>query len=302
MVPPKGAKDADKPLRLDFGVVGKHLFRVRERHVADHLVPLISCRAVGAAKLDLVLRCIALSPQHAGKRQSGAVLPACSWELLHDLCKVGKNLGAVEPGLDAPPEVIKLKRKWVGQQLKRLESLKLVRRELRPGNRPRLTVLRDDGSGEPFDDPDGNVGNTYVTILGSVIASHTMANWGAPELTAFLAAMAAERSEGKGKTRQPHGSRYWYRPLAWFADLEGLYGPDERVRMGFSVPTLERGIASLEKAGLMGHRRIHRNPRTGRRLKGPRNYYSNNFASLRDKATVVDAAEIEDLPEGSIEF
>ena len=56
--------------------------------------------------------------------------------------------------------------------------MKLVRREPRPGKRPRLVVLRDDGSGQPFDDPDGSPGNTYVRILGSVIASGALASWG----------------------------------------------------------------------------------------------------------------------------
>ena len=40
-----------KGLRYGRGVVGKHRFRVRERHVAEHLAPLISDKAAGAAKL-----------------------------------------------------------------------------------------------------------------------------------------------------------------------------------------------------------------------------------------------------------
>ena len=115
-----GHLQQDQRLRLDFGVVGKHLFRVRERHIAEHLVPLIAGRAAATAKLDLVLRCIALSPQHAGNRAPGVVLPQCSWELLHDLSKGDKGLGALGPGMDPSPDVLKLKRKWVGQQLKRL--------------------------------------------------------------------------------------------------------------------------------------------------------------------------------------
>ena len=90
--------------------------------------------------------------------------------------------------------------------------------------------------------------------------------------------------------------------MAWFADRDGLYGPTDRVRMGFSVSTLERGIASLEAAKLMSHRRILRNPRTNRRLKGPRNLYFNNFDSLGGKVKPVKASEIDELEEGVIEF
>ncbi len=268
-------------------------------------MPLISGRAAATAKLDLVLRCIALSPQHTGKRQPGFVLPRCSWELLHDLAKGGGGLGDVGPGIDATPKVVKLKRKWVGSQLARLEQMKLVRRELRPGNRPRLFVLKDDGSGEPFDDPDGTPENTYITIRGSVIASRALSSWGASELSAYLAAMAAERSENSEGRRIEPGTGEWFRPLAWFADAEGLYGPPDRVRIGFSVPTLERGIDSLVDDKLIKRRRIHRNPRTNRRLKGPRNLYRNNFDALDDQVKPVKVPrrqDLEDFEDELIEF
>lgn len=302
MVSPKSHSLNNEKLQLDHGVFGKRLFRIRERHVADHLVPLISSRAAATAKLDLVLRCIALSPQHAGNREPGLVLPKCSWELLHDLSKEDQGLGDTGPGMDASPEAVKLKRKWVGQQLKRLEAMKLIRREARPGKRPRLLVLRDDGSGQQFDDPDGSPGNTYISILGSVIGSRALANWGAPELSAYLAAMAAERSEVRqGKSIAP-GTGRWYRPLAWFADKDGFYGPSDRVRMGFAVPTLQRGITRLEAAKLMAHKRIYRNPRTNRRLQGPRNLYFNNFDSLENRVRPVESVKIDEFEEESIEF
>lgn len=296
------ASQDDQRLRLSFGVIGKHLFRVRERHAAEHLAPLIAARAAGTAKLDLVLRCIALSPQHASNRQPGAVLPQCSWALLHDLAKGDKGLADDAPGMDPSPKALRLKRKWVGQQLLRLEEMNLVIRTKRPGNRSLLIVLRDDGSGEPFDDPDGSPGNTYITIPGSVIASRTLASWGAPELAAFLAAMAAEKSERPKGRQSEKGNGTWFRPLAWFADKDGFYGPSDRVRIPFSVPTLERGISRLEAADLLSRKRILKNPRTKARLRRPRNLYQNKFGSLGRKVEFAGEDEIHEIEEGTIEI
>jgi hypothetical protein len=259
-------------------------------------VPLIASRAAGTAKLDLVLRCIALLPRDAGNREPGIVLPRCSWELLHDLSRGSEGLGALSPGMDPSQAVLKLKRKWVGQQLARLEDEGLLRREPRPGKRPKIILLRDDGSREALDDPDGSPGNTYATILGAVISTRTLAGWGAPELAAYLAATVAERHAAP-MHKSESGAGKWFRSLAWFADSGGFYGPESRVRIGFSEPTLERGIKKLEAAGLMSHQRIVTVPGTNRRLSGPRNLYTNNFASLRAKAK----AAAEDETEGSIE-
>jgi hypothetical protein len=280
----KPTKKQAPQLKLGFRVYGKYLFRVRDRHLAAHLVPLIAARSAGAAKLDLVLRCMALLPVHAGKREPGLVLPQCSWELLHDLSRRSDGLGAVEPGRDPDETVRKQKRKWVGQNLIKLEGLKLVRREKRPGARSKLIVLRDDGTGEPLDDPDGKPGNSYTTILGSVIATRTLANWGASELAAYLAATVAERHESGKRPKKELGFGTWFRPLAWFADADGFYLPGNRVRMGFSVPTLERGVKKLEAAGLLSHERILSIPGSGQPLKGPRNLYTNNFGSLNAEA------------------
>ncbi len=190
-------------------VVGKRQFRLREAHVAEHLIPLITSHAVGAAKLDIVLRGVALQSAHAKSRQVGLVLPLYSWEELHDLAREPLGLGDAPPDVEPSSKVVRQKRKWVGQQLGRLEEMKLLSRDERPGKRPKLVVLRDDGSGEPLDDPDGTEGKTYVTILGAVIASGKLAKWGAPGVSAYLAAMAAERHDraSQKKTGPPESGR-----------------------------------------------------------------------------------------------
>src|SRR6266536_3885077 len=246
-----------KGLRYGRGVIGKHLFRIRERHVAEHLVPLMKSGAVGAAKLDLVLRGIALLPAHAGAREPGLVLPRYRWEQLHDLARTSDTLGSDPPDVDSSSEVVRLKRKWVSVQLTRLENLGLVRRRPRPGRRPQLIVLSDDGLGGRFDDPDGTAGNSYVSILGGLISSGTLASWGAPELSFYLAAMVAERldayrAEAGGNSSSRLGAGAWFRPLGWFADTERVR-PAQHVRIPFSVPTLERGLSKLEDAGLVTH-------------------------------------------------
>ena len=98
-----------------------------------------------AAKLDLVLRGAALLPEHAGKHAPGTVLYAYSYERLHDLCRPANTFGDFGSEVDTPAEVVAAKRKWVGEQLRRLEALALIRRVERPGRRPYLIVLRDDG-------------------------------------------------------------------------------------------------------------------------------------------------------------
>ena len=282
-------------LRYGRSVVGKHIFRMRERHLAEHLAPLIRSKAVGAAKLDIVLRGVALQEQHAGGRAVGTVLPRYSWEELHDLARSARALGTTPPELDAPPEVVRLKRKWVGEQLRRLEGMNLIRRELRPGERPALVVLRDDGSGKALDDPDGTAGKSYVSILGTVISSGALARWGAAELSFYLAAMIGERhaaaanKDGDGGGQL--GTREWFRPLGWFADKDGRFRPPEHVRIPLSVPTLERGLVKLRRDGLVTRRRIYRHPRTGHRLRGPRNFYTNHFDLLDRDSRILDPEE-----------
>jgi hypothetical protein len=274
-------------LMLGGGVKGKHRFRIRERHIAEHLIPLMRKRAVGTAKLDLVLRCVAFTPRDAGRRAPGTVLRDYTWENLHDVTRVPGLQGSAPPDLDASPSVRKLKRKWVGEQLARLQAMGLVERDKRPGDRPRLIVLRDDGSGAQYDDPgDSPTNDRYVTLPGQVISTGRLARWGVPELSAFLACMVAERHDRAALTSSaPAGGGQWFRPLGWFADVDRLYGPEARVRQPFSVPTLERGLKRLREEGLVSWTTISVDPQTNRRLKRSRNFYRNRFNTLEDLAT-----------------
>jgi hypothetical protein len=173
---------------------------------------------------------------------------------------------------------LKAKRKWVGVQLARLEDLELIQRTPRDGDRPALLVLRDDGSGRPYDDP-GEVGDHYVTILGSIISSGALTKWGAPEVTAFLAAMVAERHDGRQGTSP--GTGVWFRPLEWFADEKHRYPNPARNRLPFTVSTLERGLKSLRQQGLISWKSIVADPRTHKRFKRQRNLYKNQFDALK---------------------
>jgi hypothetical protein len=119
------------------------LFRIRETHVARHLAPLIRDRAYGAAKLDLVIRGIALPPGGSGRREPGTVLPRITWEQIHDLARELPE-GAQDRD---PAEQRRLKRKWVGNQLRRLEAMKLIptaptTRGTRPPPFPRCPLRR----------------------------------------------------------------------------------------------------------------------------------------------------------------
>ena len=278
-------------LEYGSGLVGKHRFRIRERHIAEHLIPLMTRRQVGAAKLDLLLRGIALPPDIGQRPQAGVVLQRYRYEQLYDVINTGHRLGAQQPGQDPPPSVLRLKRKWVRDQLLRLEALELVVRTRQKGRRSHLRVLSDDGSGGVFDDPDGSKGNLYITVLGSVIASGKLADWGAPELSAYLAAMVAERY-APGDRPEP-GTGRWFRSLGWFRDVE-RYGPKERTATPFGIATLERGLAKLEEDFLITHTHITKDPYTKHRLQGRRNLYRNRFADLDKASKILKPADLAD--------
>jgi hypothetical protein len=181
-----------------------------------------------------------------------------------------------------------LKRKWVGEKLSKLEGLGLIRREQRPGLRPRIFVLRDDGSGEPLDDPGAVDGESYVTVVGAIFGSGRVAAWGSPQIAAYFAAMIAERyaradpAMNRVEETRPFGGGVWFRPLDWFEDKENRR-PPHHVRIPFSTRTLRRGFALLRDEGVVATKRIHEDPRTGRPFanEGGRLLYYNGFDDLR---------------------
>ncbi len=288
----KGVSSNGGPTKgLQYGpyVTGKTRFAVREAYVRDSIATLTAKKAVGAAKLDLALRGIALSPEHSGKRKPGTVLPI-NFDQLFDLVRDPKAFGD-----DVEHEkVLRLKRNWVREQIVRLEKLKLVRRVPRRGRAPELLVLRDDGSGAPFDSPDGSAGNKYVTVFGSLFATHVIRIWGAPELAFYFAAMVGENYErarqgAHGTRKAPIGGGPWFRQLWWFNDLKGVR-PEGQVLLPFSVPTLERGLVSLVAQGLVAKTWAKHDPITKKRFRsGTHNLYINQFDQLDVRAGVLSA-------------
>jgi hypothetical protein len=249
--------------------------RVRETHLRDHLAPLLSRGASGAVKLDLALR--ALTADSVGTSAPGVLDGALTWEDLHDV---------VRPAAYYADEVA-LKRKWVSDKLRILERLNLIRRRRQSGTRPRLSVLCDDGGGQPLDDPALEAGQSYTTVLGSIFTSQRIANWGSSEMSAVFAAMIAERYARADPEmtylvrRLPVGGGAWSHPLSWFSD-RAQERPAHHVRVPFSPRTLRRGITALEGEGLVVARWISRNPRTGRAYANrlPRRLYVNGFDAL----------------------
>ena len=257
---------------------GKFLIRIRLAHVTDRYAPMIAKKSIGAVKLDLLLRTIALLPDDAGARKPGYVLRDWGYEHLHDLVREGPISRTKQ---DLPDrEVRHLKRKWVDNQVRKLVAARLLRVQPVPGKRPRLIVLRDDGRGGAFDDPGATGDNPYVTIRGSLIASDTFAAWGAPEVAAMLAALYAEfyAERPRGRPLSADGTGRWWRQLAWFNNP--AWHPLGRPMLPFSKSLLERGFATLAEQRLITRTRVLHDPRTKKRFPISRVVYRNRFTRL----------------------
>ena len=285
------------------GIVGKYVFRVRESYVAGPAAELIRSHRVGALKLDLLLRGLALLPAHAGKREPGYVLRhngRLGYAVLHDLCRDPTRFALQAPhDIEDDAAAREKKRTWVAEQLQNLERRGLVRRSRGDhGRRPEILVLGDRGDGEPFDDPGDSAasGTSYVTISGVVISSPAFRDWGAPEVVAYLCAMTADRfarhreRQRTGKVIEP-GSATWFRQADWFNNANPNFDrPAGHVPYPFSTTTIQRGLRTLCKQGFIEARMTTRNPETGQPFaSGPRKIYENRFEAVLG-AEVIDLA------------
>lgn len=285
-------------LRYAPGIKGKGKFRIREALLRDRYGPLVRRNAVDAVKLDLVLRGLGLLPQHLGGRQvrPGYVLNRYTYEAIHDLVRDPTHYtGTRVPGPVEERRDVTLKREFVRQQLEVLEREGLVYRDkahTTPTGRPFLYVLRDDGSGEPLDDPAGSNEDKYITVLGHLISSAVLARWAAPELVAYMCAMTAEWRD-PGNRLIEHGQGTWWRSPRWFVDPH--YRRGDEVVLTFTEKTIKRGLARFVEDGWMTSTSIRRHPTKNTRLKGGRrNSYTNHFA---EKARTTDAISPETFSE-----
>jgi len=289
---------ASKGIEYGPGTTGKGLFRVSERYVADHVAPLVEGRRHDAVKLDLVLRGVALSPQHAGKRIPGTVLrrgTRLDYAALHDLVRDPRrfSLNRPEDDDDDPVERDK-KREWVREQLQILEGRNLLVRSDMGDGRRLITMLCDLGNGEPFDDP-GAKGSarSYVTVLGTILTTPDFRTWGAPEIVGYLCAMVADRyarnaKQAKAGVDLPPGSATWYRQARWFNNDNG-FRPEGHVALPFSTTTIERGLKSMRERGYVSAERRKKGP-DGRRFQHPRLIYENRFNQPGFAADIIDLA------------
>lgn len=245
------------------GIRGKVSFRVRERYIAESVAPMIRARRVGAVKLDLILRGIALLPAHAGRSEHGH-LPRhggrLNYQMLHDFCRHYACYGRQPPHeFEDNSDTLEKKRIWVREQLFELEQRHLVmRRTDSRGRRPDIVVLRDLADGEPYDDPTGkDDSGGYITVHGAVISSTNFRRWGAPEVVAYLCAMTADRfahSRHKERTGETlaKGSATWFRQADWFNGKNSITRrPEGHVAYPFSTMTIQRGLRKLRSEGLI---------------------------------------------------
>jgi hypothetical protein len=293
-----GLMDHDETKGIEYrpGVTGKKLFRISEKYVADHVAPLIEARRVDAAKLDLILRGVALLPRHAGRREVGMVLRGRSqldYPAMHDLVRDPRRFSMVAPEDDDDDAAERdRKREWVREQLQVLEGRSLLKREDMGDGRRRIVMLCDLGTGDPYDDPGAKATRrSYLTVPGDVLAQPDFTRWGSPELAGFLCALVADRyarnaAKNAGAPVPDPGSATWYRQAAWFNNENG-YRREGNVILPFSTSTIERGLKAMRERGYISAYRTRRDPGGGRLLH-PRMIYTNQFHLVGSGAEVID--------------
>lgn len=274
-------------------VIGKFLYRVSQRYVADHLGELVRTRRVGAAKLDIVLRGLALSPDHAGAREPGTVIRKAGrtdYAALHDLVHDRHRFSlAPEEAYESTREELDRKQEWVREQLRLLETRGLLERRKRRGGPRQIVMLSDLGDGRPYDDP-GAEGRPYITLHGPLVSSAEFIDWGAPDIVGYVCALTAERfarpADRPDGKKKPHGSGRWYRQADWFNNGNGYRFEDDIV-YPFSTSTIERGLKAMRDRGLVDGERRKTAP-DGTRFDHPRMIYKNRFYRLGAGAEVID--------------
>jgi hypothetical protein len=275
-----------KGLQYAPGITGKHVFRVSEQYVAEHVAALISRRRPDAVKLDLMLRGLALSPEHAGKRRAGTVLrkqTRADYPAFHDLVRESRRFATTRPEEDDNDVAERdKKREWVREQLQVLERRQLLVRDDLGDGRRQIRMLCDLGDGAPFDDPGAVTAaqRPYVTILGNLLISPEFRTWGSAEIVGFLCAMVADRyarnaQKKKGGSDLEPGSATWYRQAHWFNNKAG-YRPEGHIALPFSTTTIERGLKAMRSRGYITAERRKRSPE-GTRFQHPRLIYTNRF-------------------------
>ena len=295
------AKRKTEPAGLEYGpgIYGKHLFRVSEQYVADHVARLVKRGRADAAKLDLVLRGIALSPDHAGDRRDPGLVLSKQFQIdyaaLHDLVRDPRRFAETAPEDDDADRLERdKKREWVREQLVLLSGTgqtsdmpasphRLLRRDAVGDGRQQITMLRDLGDGGTFDDPGAEENRrSYITIPGSVLADPRFRQWGAPELVGFYCALIAERfaraASKRNGTEVDQESVAWVRQADWFNNENG-YRPDGHIIPPFSTSTIQKGLKALIDSGFIDAHWSMRSPDTGERFKNRRKVYTNRFAS-----------------------
>ncbi len=270
----------------DGRVQGKHLFRVRESLVGGFYAASAG-RHPAAVKLDLVLRGIALLPQHRGRRAEAGVVPLGglpTWRLAPLIQPPSPDAGRPED------TVVAARREHVRRQLRMLEGARLLRVDSRPGRAPTLVVLSDTGDGSALDDPAGRNGDRYVTVPGAVIASGMLAGFDGARLVAFLAALVAEAHDPRNVDVDA-GDGSWFRTPEWFATR---YGRREQT-FPFATSTLKRGLVALRQDGLVERTITRTDPMTGARLTSDRALYTNRFGTFAHARHQLSRATVEDV-------